>query len=463
MTMTIQAGLKFLAEGKALVAGGDINLSSYRNAFKAKYGRATVLNDDDLLCVIMADEEGDGAGDVSWYLPHIKQAEPVTHTSTSTRLSAKQIIDRLNEDREMLSVLESGFKAKLIDKQGPVLAYRRIAKDFTSDELASMPIPGSKPPEQMKGESGADYATRLRSVNAVYDYYPERKVGGEKVPAGYRWNDIADGLNNENILEKERISKYMSKKTEAAERQAIPGAAQYREMTRAQLDSRGTTARDRQNAYRTQVKKGFLLHLQITRIQQDYPAVEVSFDTISDEPGAALSDTTTPIILTNASKKIIGEAWSVNSFLRINVDKALADPVQGGTYDALLASAAKDDEPETLVGDGGGVDLISNEQADDYIAQLARFVDGKRGVESLTHMLTAKGSDELLLSLADFFYTVDGVIKGSLAVRAQRLMTERDAAIEQERLDKLNATADARKALTEAAKTAADNAAQVSA
>ena len=368
-------------------------------------------------------------------------------------LSVMEITSRLAKDAVFMTDLEKAFVRKLEEKQGAIPLYRRMSKDFSATELEDMPLPGSKPPEQQKGESNADYAKRLAGSNDTYDYYPQTTRNAQKIPAGYIWNDIADGLNNENVEKIADLGKLTSSKASVEDKAAVRAKSDlYKGKSSAQLESMLKTAKDRRGTFRTLVKRAFELYLQIERIQDDYPSVEVSFHTVPNgvpdaDGNVPIETTSAPILIqgldAEGNKTIFGEAVSVASFLRFNVDKALAN---GGTLDDLLKSGGKEKPPETPTGEGGGRATYGADDLDSVFGTLAFTLEDKLGKAMLAAKLSAKDEDakDFILSFGRTFHAMTALFVGTMtSKRYEKFIREEEEAEEAAKL--------ARKAELEAA------------
>jgi hypothetical protein len=352
-------------------------------------------------------------------------------------LSVMEITSRLAKDAVFMTDLEKAFIRKLEEKQGAIPLYRRITKDFNYTELEGFPIPDSKPPEQEKGESNADYKRRLLSSNAIYDYIPESVRNGQKIPAHYQWNDIADGLNTDNIENLENLGKLKSVKVTAEEKAMIRAKSPlYQNKSMAQIEGMHKTAKDRRSTFRKLVKDAFKLHLQIQRIDDDYKSVEVDFHVVEGaKPDAdgflPIETTSAPILVKNAAQPMFGEPFTVASFLRLNVDKALSDDTQPGTYDALLRSGGKPPEAETPTGDGEGVNTYGRDQINTVYGTMAATMETKLGRDMLANMLAEKGMDDFVKSFGRTFHAMAALFVGTtVGKRYEKLIREEEEAEE---------------------------------
>lgn len=356
-----------------------------------------------------------------------------------TILSVAQVTSRLQSDAFYMTSIEAAFIRRLEEKQGPIPLYRRITKLFTPGELADLPVPGSKPPEQEKGEKDHDYNVRLSQLNAQYDWYPERTHNGTKIPAGYKWKDISDGLNNDNIEAIDKLSKLLSTKVSAEEKAVIrAGSPQYKALSLAQLRSLHRTATDRRSTYRNLTARAFKLHLQMQRIDDDYPAVEVMFHTVEgskpDSDGFLPVETTAaPILIINKAQPIFGQPFSVSSFLRLNVDRALAADTQPGTYDALLESGSKVVDPSTSDGGGEGKATYGVTDFANVFSTASYTLETKEGRNILAIMLAEKDNDDFVKSFGRTLHAMRALYEGQTARKFERLIREEEEAEEKEK------------------------------
>lgn len=314
----------------------------------------------------------------------------------------------LNDDPDFGQDMKQYWSAIETAKKGAAITAMDLIGTFGIEKLRTFPVFGVKLKDMGKWETlSAD--DRNRSME-----YPTTTVGKDGVTknsTGNKYKDMVARLDWV-IQEQELVAYWEHLIADPASKREPPA---FTQMTNAQMKlkypnkaARGGQLdlhKSRVNSAYTIIGNAMRVIVAMDKIQTKCPLIGCEFRMVQatqlipvndDEPEGAQKEqliyiaddgsltfetTNTPHkVLTDARKCIVcysktttgadwqGDDYSVGGFLQFNVDEAIKN---GGTYEALVATAKREVEPAgTMLPD---VKTGKNGNRDEYIGNLARF------------------------------------------------------------------------------------------
>lgn len=419
-----------ISEVEATILSGDTDLDDYRNVYKDALGRDCPLSEDQLIKVLTKTTEDLEAEQwVALMLveefqasqPEKKEEAPISEeeakmvdiSAAGRRNDALKAAEKTAQDAELQVLFARGNEATETLKRNAVAIMVRLITDHGGDpwvpakhcEFDDFPMPGT--PIRDKDTNA------LNNNPDEYKRSVERRDGkGRTLKSFYWWDDYAEAQPE-------------AKKAQAVLDQIALFDTDASKMPRelfnlgkVRLKTEASTQKQRITYVRSKTKQAYKLRAQMRRIAKEFPSCLVGIYSDLVDGKKVVARTTEPFYIARSDETMTAYAFSINSFLGLNLDKAAK---AGGSWQDVVSSGSKE-KPEEQ--EKEGVPAVTIQNVDAVTGHLATFFDSKDNAALLYKRLHAKpeDSDALLSSFASLYTELRAIFQDvSLRKRARGL------------------------------------------
>lgn len=319
------------------------------------------------------------------------------------------------ENEVLSSAIKEQMEAKEVTESGSIRILIAMKASY-GDKLAEFPRPGStvedsNNPDVIKVEK-VNSSTGNKSVvnSSWYVTFADNTLEGKAILQELGWIKILRNLEADHNLVPNEF------------RQAYPNNEEWK--------VREGYLTGRRNTIRSAYKKAMALLWQFEDVNA-LAKVSATFKW-ADANKTKVVNTKVPVRISDDDNADTWQYVSLSTFMRFDTAKAQE---QGGTFQALIDSLKRDSDKQ-----GGGVAAPQKVRtADTFAARITDIhealdyaftdKDGKKLHNDIEKALSAAGSDDLLLSVADIHDALGDLLKSDkLQVRLQTLRDNREAA-----------------------------------
>lgn len=315
---------------------------------------------------------------------------------------ASNTADKLNEDDDFGTDMIENWEAEEKVKRAPAKMLMDLRAIFEVEELRAFPVPGLKLKDMIKNDPrfGEEYATTKKD-----------KDGVTKPSTGNRYDDLVAKLSW--VQAEQKWVEYWT--DVIADPSKISATDRIKYPNKAARSGQLTLHKDRVKNARTLIRNAMRVFFLMDAIQTKCPLIGCDFRMVQSmqevevdgkmierplfwtadanvtgsNPEPTFEQTKWPMReMTNSRKPIAvwssaaasgadyqGDDYTVGGFLQFDVTECLKN---GGTYDALVATAGREVEPpETALPD------VKNKTRDEYLINLARYLKDANHTELL--------------------------------------------------------------------------------
>lgn len=325
------------------------------------------------------------------YAPEVGNGTPAPEATVkdiaieARHARAHEFVEFMGDDIEE-KIVETADAVETV-KRNPLVVMFMLQDKFNGQgnvpNLDDYPVPGSK-----TGDN-AD----------VYDVKVKNAAGEMKSAKGSFWKDVANDMDEAKAvkLQLDAVNAKTGRWNVGADETS---ATEFRRIQeKRKLETRLT-------AIRSCVTKAASLHFQFKALDA-CSGVKYTFATDTVDGQEVLANVTSPVTVYDPAKPGTFEAMSVGQFLQLDPSEAATN---GGTYSALIKTLGRDG------GNGqGGTDknkvkpIAGIDQFEMIAAEMAAFMDDKKNEAALAKSLSAKDSDDFVLTLGDLCTGLDVV------------------------------------------------------
>ena len=307
--------------------------------------------------------------------------ELVTVSHIAIQRHADEIIEILAEDVDFVQHSEAAIDAQEETKRSAYVIMRDLERALGAEKMLNLPVPGSGPsgnnPDKYSFTDKNAKGDTVTKQGSFYGYLFDQSPSGERITA------------NLNLLQVVKEAKIEAD---------VPADNKYRDLIGHQSDI--TAEINKWNARRVYgrglYRRAASLFMQAEAIKT-VPGVKLGFIDVRGPNMIVVSDNSNPPA--SWAKQSV---MSIGAFLKLDADAA---KVNGGTYDALMATNARGTRGSA---DHKAIDVTAS-NFEDVAAGLAIFSNRDKFSAWLLKELAKEGSDDLLMTVGDICMGLDPV------------------------------------------------------